>query len=82
MKLQAIACALGALASAPAASPAAAQFGIPSGVVKKAATVKKLSDAKVSDAEERQIGQEVSDKVIETMHRVCGVSESDHVRNA
>jgi predicted Zn-dependent protease len=46
--------------------PAAAQLGGISGALKKAQTVKKLSDAKVSEAEERQIGQEVSDKVVET----------------
>jgi predicted Zn-dependent protease len=46
--------------------PAAAQLGGIGGALKKAQTVKKLSDAKVNDAEERQIGQEVSDKVVET----------------
>ena len=66
MKKRAVSIGLAMAIGAIVASPAAAQFGIPSGVVKKAATVKKLSDAKVSDAEERQIGQEVSDKVIET----------------
>jgi predicted Zn-dependent protease len=46
--------------------PAAAQLGGLTGALKKAQTVKKLSDAKVSEAEERQIGQEVSNKVVET----------------
>jgi predicted Zn-dependent protease len=47
-------------------SPALAQFGGISGIAKKAGTVKKVADAKVTEAEEHQIGQEVSDKVVET----------------
>jgi len=50
-----------------AATPAAAQFGGGlSKVVSGAGKVKKLSDARVTDEEERQIGQEVSDKIVET----------------
>jgi predicted Zn-dependent protease len=45
--------------------PAFAQLGGLSGVVKKAQTVKKIADLKVTDAEERQIGQQVSDKIVE-----------------
>ncbi len=46
--------------------PAAAQLGGISGALKKAQTVKKIADLKVTDAEEHQIGQEVSDKMVET----------------
>jgi predicted Zn-dependent protease len=46
--------------------PAAAQLGGLTGALNKAATVKKISDLKVTDAEERQIGQAVSDKIVET----------------
>jgi beta-barrel assembly-enhancing protease len=46
--------------------PAAAQLGGLTGVLKKAETVKKIADVKVTDAEEQQIGQQVSDKVVET----------------
>ena len=46
--------------------PAAAQLGGLTGVLKKAETVKKIADVKVTDAEEQQIGQQVSDKVLET----------------
>jgi beta-barrel assembly-enhancing protease len=46
--------------------PAAAQLGGLSGALKKAQTVKKVADLKVTDAEEHQIGQEVSDKIVET----------------
>jgi beta-barrel assembly-enhancing protease len=46
--------------------PAAAQLGGLSGALKKAQTVKKVADLKVTDAEEHQIGQEVSDKMVET----------------
>jgi beta-barrel assembly-enhancing protease len=48
------------------AAPARAQLGGLSGIVKKAETVKKGIDLKVTDAEERQIGQQVSDKMVET----------------
>jgi predicted Zn-dependent protease len=48
------------------ATPADAQFGVPSGVTKAIGKVKKLSDARVTEEEERQIGQQVSDKVVET----------------
>jgi predicted Zn-dependent protease len=46
--------------------PAAAQLGGLTGVLKKAQTVKKIADLKVTEAEEQQIGQQVSDKVVET----------------
>ena len=46
--------------------PAAAQLGGLTGALNKAATVKKIADLKVTDAEERQIGQAVSDKIVET----------------
>ena len=46
--------------------PAAAQLGGVSGALKKAQTVKKIADLKVTDAEERQLGQQVSDKLVET----------------
>jgi len=48
------------------ASPAFAQFpGGLGGALKKAQTVKKVADLKVTEAEERQIGQEVSDKIVQ-----------------
>jgi predicted Zn-dependent protease len=46
--------------------PAAAQLGGLTGALNKAATVKKIADLKVTDAEEQQIGQQVSDRVVET----------------
>jgi predicted Zn-dependent protease len=46
--------------------PAAAQLGGITGALNKAATVKKIADLKVTEAEERQIGQQVSDKMVET----------------
>ncbi len=46
--------------------PAAAQLGGITGALNKAAKVKKITDLKVTDAEEQQIGQQVSDKVVET----------------
>ena len=46
--------------------PAAAQLGGITGALNKAANVKKIADLKVTDAEERQIGQTVSDKMVET----------------
>ncbi len=46
--------------------PAAAQIGGITGALKKAQTVKKVADLKVTDAEEHQIGQQVSDKMVET----------------
>ena len=45
--------------------PAVAQLGGISGALKKAQTVKKVADLKVTDAEERQIGQQVSDKIVQ-----------------
>jgi beta-barrel assembly-enhancing protease len=48
------------------ASPAFAQFGRVTDALNKAQKVKKLTDLKVTDAEERQIGQQVSDKLVET----------------
>ena len=52
------------VALAIGASPAFAQLGGLSGALKKAQTVKKIADLKVTDAEERQIGQDVSDAII------------------
>jgi beta-barrel assembly-enhancing protease len=46
--------------------PAAAQLGGVTGALKKAQKVKQIADLKVTDAEERQIGQQVSDKMVET----------------
>jgi predicted Zn-dependent protease len=57
---------LAACAVLSCAGPAAAQFGRLGDVANKAMTVKKIADIKVTDAEERQIGQEVSDKVVQT----------------
>jgi beta-barrel assembly-enhancing protease len=66
MKKHALSVSLAAMvALAIGASPAFAQFGNVSGVLKKAQTVKKLADIKVTEAEEKQIGQQVSDKMIE-----------------
>ena len=48
------------------AGPAFAQFGRLNEIAKKAETVKKIADLKVTDAEEHQIGQTVSDKIVET----------------
>lgn len=48
-----------------AARPAQAQFGRIGEIARKAETVKKITDAKVTDAEEREIGQQVSDKIVE-----------------
>ena len=44
--------------------PAAAQLGGITGALKKAQTVKRIADLKVTEAEERQIGQQVSDKIV------------------
>ena len=46
--------------------PAAAQLGGITGALNNAAKVKKIADLKVTDAEEHQIGQQVSDKMVET----------------
>ena len=46
--------------------PAAAQFGGVTGALNTAAKVKKIADVKITDAEEQQIGQQVSDKIVET----------------
>ena len=45
--------------------PAFAQFGGLTGAANAAGKVKKAMDIKVTDAEEQQIGQEVSDKLVE-----------------
>ena len=44
--------------------PAAAQLGSVTSALKKAQAFKKLADLKVTDAEEHQIGQQVSDKMV------------------
>ncbi|HET7217982.1 MAG TPA: M48 family metalloprotease [Vicinamibacterales bacterium] len=55
-----------ALVATVGAGPAFAQFGRLNDLANKAAKVKKIADLKVTDAEEHQIGQEVSDKIVET----------------
>jgi beta-barrel assembly-enhancing protease len=57
------------------AGPAQAQFGRLGDIAKKAETVRKIADLKVSEAEERQIGQQVSDKIVE----VFGVYQDANV---
>jgi predicted Zn-dependent protease len=42
------------------ATPAFAQFGIPSGVVKRAEQAQKIADIKMSDKDERELGERVS----------------------
>jgi predicted Zn-dependent protease len=54
------------MALALGVQPATAQLGGLTGALKKAETVKKVVDLKVTEAEEQQIGQQVSDKVVET----------------
>ena len=46
--------------------PAAAQLGGVTGALRKAQQVQKLADIKVTEAEEQQIGQQVSDKIVES----------------
>ena len=65
MKKCASTAALALAAFAIGAAPAAAQLGGLSGALKKAETVKKVADIKVTDAEEQQIGQEVSAKIVQ-----------------
>ena len=57
--------------------PAAAQLGGITGALNKAVTVKKVADLKVTDAEERQIGQQVSDKMVEAfgVYQDAGVTK-------
>jgi beta-barrel assembly-enhancing protease len=69
MKNRAFVAAAGAVVAmtlAVGVQPAAAQLGGITGALKKAQTVKKIADLKVTEAEEQQIGQEVSNKVVET----------------
>jgi predicted Zn-dependent protease len=66
MKNRAVVLGLSAIAIVAFALPARAQFGRLGDIANKAKTVKKIADLKVTDAEEHQIGQEVSDKVVET----------------
>jgi predicted Zn-dependent protease len=47
-------------------SPASAQLGGISGALRTAETVKKVADLKVTDAEEQEIGQQVSDKLVDS----------------
>jgi predicted Zn-dependent protease len=56
---------LGAVVFAASAVPAQAQLGAINNALKRAETVKKVIDIKVTDAEEREIGQQVSDKIVE-----------------
>jgi predicted Zn-dependent protease len=65
MKKRALSCGLAIAIGAMTAAPAYAQLGGLSKIAKGASTVKKLSDIKITDEEEHQIGQEVSDKVVE-----------------
>jgi predicted Zn-dependent protease len=66
MKKSALSVTFAAVAAlAIGASPAFAQLGGLSGALKGAAKVKKIADLKVTEAEERQIGQEVSDKLVQ-----------------
>ena len=66
MKTRALSVGLAALATlAATVLPAFAQFGGLSGAANAAGKVKKAIDIKVTDAEEQQIGQEVSDKLVE-----------------
>jgi beta-barrel assembly-enhancing protease len=53
------------LAALLCATPAFAQFGKLGDIANKAAKVKKIADVKVTAEEERQIGQEVSDKIVQ-----------------
>jgi beta-barrel assembly-enhancing protease len=66
MKKNVLLLSLTATAVLLSAPPALAQFGRLGDIAKKAETVKKIADIKVTDAEEQQIGQEVSDKIVET----------------
>jgi beta-barrel assembly-enhancing protease len=42
------------------ATPAFAQFGVPSGVIKRAEQAQKIADIKMSDKDERELGERVS----------------------
>lgn len=53
------------LAALLCATPALAQFGKLGDIANKAAKVKKIADIKVTPEEERQIGQEVSDRIVQ-----------------
>ena len=75
MKKSALSAGLVVAIAAMGAPPASAQFGGISGIAKKAGTVKKLADAGVTEAEEQQIGQQVSDKMVE----VFGVYQDANV---
>jgi predicted Zn-dependent protease len=66
MKKCALTIGLVAVASLIYARPAMAQLGGLTGALNKAAQVKKIADLKVTEAEEQQIGQQVSDKLVET----------------
>ncbi len=65
MKTRALSLGL-ALALGVVGTPAYAQLGGLGKIASGAAKVKKVSDARVTEAEEQQIGQEVSDKMVET----------------
>ena len=66
MKKSALSLSVAVLATlSVSAAPAYAQLGGLSGAMKKAQTVKKVADLKVTEAEERQIGQKVSDTIVE-----------------
>ncbi len=60
-----------------AVRPAVAQLGGLTGALNNAAKVKKIADLKVTDAEEQQIGQQVSDKIVETfgVYQDAGVTK-------
>jgi beta-barrel assembly-enhancing protease len=66
MKKSALSVTFAAIAAlAIGATPAVAQLGGLSGALKGAQKVKRVADLKVTEAEERQIGQEVSDKLVQ-----------------
>lgn len=78
MKKSAVSLALAATFVATlGAGPAFAQFGRLNDLANKAVKVKKIADLKVTDAEERLIGQEVSDRIVETfgVYQDAGVTK-------
>jgi beta-barrel assembly-enhancing protease len=66
MKTRAVSLGLVFALGVAGAAPAYAQLGGLGKIASGASKVKKLSDARVTEAEEQQIGQEVSDKMVET----------------
>jgi len=66
MKTRAVSLGLALALGVVVTAPAYAQLGGLSKIASGASKVKKLSDARVTEAEEQQIGREVSDKMVET----------------